>query len=248
MTESSEAGRVWATALAVVAVVALLAGVYFVHSLLSLPGRVVEAGREVADDLRDLAAAFHQGKVETAFVNHATELSGGNKLQVAELSQVEIYTRTESSSVLWGTLQLPDVVVEARVPVEYVYYLDLSDDWLFELEDNRLRVRAPRLEFNTPALDVSRLEYDVRAASILRDEDAAITALQSGLTQLSRERARRQIGLVRETARRQVEEFVASWLGAAFDSGEAYAIDVVFEGEPVPGEGATLRSVLEGDG
>lgn len=246
MTGSSGAGKVRATALAVVAVVALLAGVYMIHWLLSLPGRAVETGREVAAELRDLAAAFHQGRVETAFVNYAIQLSGTNRLQVAELRQVEVYTRTESSTVLWGILELPDVVVEARVPVEYVYYLDLADNWRFELEDHRLRVRAPRLEFNSPALDVSRLGYEVRASSILRDENAAIEALQSGLTELSRERAREQIRLVRETARRQTEEFVGKWLGAAFDSGGDYTIEVIFGGEAVPGEGATLGSAGEG--
>jgi hypothetical protein len=232
----------------VVAVVALLAAVYVIHSLLSLPGRAVDAGREVAKDLRSLAASFRQGSVETAFVGYATRLSGSNKLQVAELRQVETYTRTESSSLLWGTLQLPDVVVEARVPVEYVYTLDLAETWLFELEGSRLRVTAPALEFNAPALDVSRLEYDVRASSILRNEDAAIVALQSGLTQLSRERARQQIGLVRETARRQTEEFVGNWLGSAFDGGEDCTVDVIFEDEPVPGEGATLGKGLDGTG
>ena len=66
-------------------------------AVLSLPGRAVDAGLEAVGDLRDLAAAFRQGTVKTTFVNYAAQLSGGNKLAVAELSQVEIYTRTESS-------------------------------------------------------------------------------------------------------------------------------------------------------
>lgn len=231
----------WPIAVAAVAIVAILAGVYVARSLLSAPGRAVDAGREIVGDLQDLAAAFRQGTVKTTFVNHAAQVSGGNKLLVAELSQTEIYTRTESSSVLWGTLQLPDVIVEARAPVEYAYYLDLADAWEFELLDHALRVRAPRIRFNSPSLDVSRLEYDVRASSLLRDEQAAIVALQSGLTELSRARARDQISVVRETARRHTEEFVANWLAGAFDAGEIHRVDVVFADEPLPGEGAEIN-------
>ncbi|MFQ5525527.1 MAG: hypothetical protein ACE5GX_04635 [Thermoanaerobaculia bacterium] len=228
--------RVWAVGVGIVVLLGFLTAVYVVRSVLSVPGRAVEAGRAVVGDVRDLAAAFRQGTVKTVFINHAAQLSGGNKLAVSELAQTEIYTRTESSSLLWGALQLPDVVVEARVPVEYVYYLDLADAWEFELVDDALLVRAPRLRFATPALDVSRLEYDVRASSLLRDEDAAIEALRKGLTELSRERAEAQIPLVRETARRHTEEFVGNWLSGAFDEPEVRHIEVVFEDEPLPGE------------
>ena len=246
MTESRGTGRVWATALILVAIATLVAGVYVIDRLIGLPGRAVATGREIAAELRDLASAFHAGSVETAFVSYASQLSASNKLQVAELRQVEVFTRTESSTVLWGALQLPDVVVEARVPVDYVYTLDLDDTWRFELEDRRLTVMAPRLEFNPPALDVSHLEYDIRASSILRDENAAVRALQAGLTELSRQRAGELTQMVRETARRQAEEFIGTWLGAVFDHGADYSIDVIFEGEPMPGEGAALDRRIEG--
>lgn len=238
--------RVWAVALAAVAILAIVAGVYVFRSILAVPGTVVEAGGNLVGDLGDLAAAFRQGSVKTTFINHAARLSGGNKLVVAELRQSEIYTRTESSSVLWGALRLPDVVVEARVPVDYVYYLDLADPWEFELREHVLLVRAPSLSFSSPALDVSRLEYEVRESSLLRDEDEAISALQSGLTELSRQRADQQIPLVRETARKHTKRFVEAWISGTFDSAELYRIDVVFADEPLPGEGAVLGNGLEG--
>lgn len=246
MRSSWTPARVRAVVFGAVALAAILAGIYLVRSVLAVPGQAVDAGRAVIGDLRDLAAAFREGTVKTVFVNHAARLSGSNKLAVAELEQTEIYTRTESSSLLWGALQLPDVVVEARVPVEYVYYLDLSGVWEFELDGHRLLVRAPALEFNTPALDVSKLEYQVRASSLLRDEDAAIAALQAGLTELSRERAQEQIPLVRETARRHTEEFVRNWLAGAFDSPEIHAIEVEFADRPPPGEGVTMTGGVEG--
>ena len=228
-----------------VVVVALLAGVYLIDRLLGLPGRAVETGREIARDVRDLAAAFRQGRVETDFVSYAGSLTGSNKLQVAELRQIEVFRRTESTTVLWGMLRLPDVVVEARVPVEYVYFLNLEAPWRFDLVDHKLLVHAPRLEFNAPALDVSRLEYEVRASSLLRDEDAAIAALQGGLTELSRRRARELTGLVRDTARLETAAFVSKWLASAFDDDGAYSVAVVFDGEALPGAGAGIEPGLE---
>lgn len=226
---------VWAIAFTVVAVVALLtgAGLYVFHSLRQVPGEAVAAGRQVLGDLASVAEAFRTGTVRTTFISYAARVSGGKKLQVAELRQTEVYTREDSGSVFWGALQLPDLVVSATVPVEYTYYLDLDDEWEFTLAEGTLLVRAPAIAFNTPALDVSKLRFDVREASLLRDEDAAIEALRVGLTRLSRRRARDHVALVRETARRQTEEFVATWLAGEFgvDDGRGFRIDVVFADE-----------------
>ncbi len=224
--------------LVVAALVALglFVGLFLFLSLRSLPGEAVDAGREVLADLTDLAAAFREGTTETQFVSYAAEVSGSRKLQVAELEQTEIYTRTDSTSVLWGSVALPDVVVEARVPVQYVYFVDLDKAWDFELREGELMVRVPELEANRPALDVSSLYYVVRESSVFRDETEAIEALQAGLTRLSRERAREHKSLVRETAREQIERFVAGWLANAFAGADTAGIRplVVFPGEEPP--------------
>lgn len=227
---------IWAIAATVVAValIAAIVGLYVFNSLRRVPGEAVAAGRQVLTDLASVAEAFREGTVSTTFVNYASRVSGGNKLQVAELEQTEVYTRQDSSSVLWGGLQLPDVVVAATVPVAYTYYLDLEEVWEFALEEGALVVRAPELRFNRPALDVSRLRFDVRESSLLRDEDAAIEALKAGLTELSRDRAADHVSLVRETARRQTEEFVSNWISGAFGDARGFRVEVVFADEPEP--------------
>jgi hypothetical protein len=150
---------------------------------------------------------------------------------VAHLAQTEVYTRQDSETLLWGNLQLPDVVVAAIVPVEYTFHVDLDDSWQFSLENGVLMVVAPKIGFNTPALDVSRLRFDIRESSLLRDENAAIEDLKSGLSTLSRGRAREHISLVRETARRRTEEFVGTWLAGAFGDAESYRVEVLFADE-----------------
>ncbi len=223
----------WPIAFAIVGVAALatFAGLYVFNSVRRLPGEAVEAGREVLSNLRSVAAAFREGTVETTFISYAARVSGSSFLQVARLEQTEVYTRLDSGTLLWGNLQLPDVVVAAIVPVEYTFHVDLDDSWEFSLEEGVLQVIAPEIGFNTPALDVSGLRFDVRESSLLRDENAAIEALKSGLSELSRGRAREHVSLVRETARRRTEEFVGTWLAGAFGDAESYRVEVVFADE-----------------
>ena len=150
------------------------------------------------------------------FHGYATEVSGTTRLQFAELRQEELFERRDSEAVLWGTLALPDVVVEARAPVTYTYFLDLDKEWHFRLEGRDVLVVVPRVEWNRPAVDVSTLRYAVREGSVLRDEQVVLDRLRSELTPLLERRAREHLPLVRETGRGKVEAFVETWLVQRF--------------------------------
>ncbi len=223
----------WPVAFSLVVISAMLigAGLYVFKSLRDAPGDAVDKSRELLQDLRSVAEAFRQGTIETRFTSYATSVSGSSFLQFATLHQTEVYTRTDEASVLWGQLELPEVVVSATVPVEYTYYLDLEERWNFRIEGRTLTVETPEIRFNRPAIDVSGMRYEVRQASLLRDEEQAIEQLQKGLTRLSLARAREHIQLVREVGRRETEEFVASWLARSFGDGEDYILRVVFPDE-----------------
>ena len=224
----------WALALAVVAVVAIVVagGLYVFRSVRSLPADVIEGGRKALGELREVAAAFRTGTVTTVFHGYATEVSGTTRLQFAELRQEEIFERRDSEAVLWGTLALPDVVVEARAPVTYTYFLDLDKEWRFRLEGREVLVVVPRVEWNRPAVDVSTLRYSVREGSVLRDEQVVLDRLRSELTPLLDRRARQHVPLVREAGRRKVEAFVETWLVQRFADGTGHRARVVFSDEP----------------
>lgn len=196
-----------------------------------LPGQALSGVRALFEDARGVAAAFRTGTVHTSFAQYASELRGGLRLQVATLRQVEVFERTDSQAILWGRFALPDVVVEARAPTEYVYSLDLATPWTFERDGAVVRVTAPALEPGTPALDVSGLRFEIKQGSVLRDEAAVVESLRLALTELARIRARQSLSLVRETARRQAEVFVESWLRERFSDGGAYAARVSFADE-----------------
>ena len=233
----------WAWPLAIVLVVAILTGaaLYVFVSLRDAPGRAVDKGREVLRELAEVAAGFRQGTVETRFLSYATGVAGGQRFQFATLEQMEVFRRTDRSSVMWGTLELPEVVVEVTAPVTYTYYLDLDAPWRMTLEDEAIRVIAPPVEFNLPAVDASEIEYTVRQGSLLRDEEAATANLKRTLTELTRLRARGHVPLIRELGRRETEKFVATWLAQAFDDGGDYRVEVVFADELGEGETGPLR-------
>ena len=202
----------------------------------SIPGDVVSGTRELARDAVDaverIAEAFHTGTVQTSFVSYATEVSGSAFLQFATLDQTEVLQRTDSASLLWGRLRLPDVMVEARVPVRYTYYLDLEDEWLLTLEGTTVNVLAPGVRANRPAVDASAIEYRVQTDSVLRDEDAVLEQLRSRITDQLSARAGENIALVRELGRRKTADFVRTFLLAQFgDDVESYRIEVRFRDE-----------------
>jgi hypothetical protein len=235
---SSSSQIVWAIAVTVIVIVAMLiaAGLYVFQSLRALPGEAVTGTQKILHELQTVAGAFRQGTVTTRFISYAATISGSNYLQFATLRQTEVFTREDQASVLWGTLELPDIVVSATTPVEYTAYLDLNDEWHFRIDGRRLYVLAPEIRFNTPAIDASEIRYEVRRGSLLRDEDEALDKLKAGLTEMSMQRTREHLPLVRELGRRKTEEFVERWLVQSFGDGSDYDVTVYFADESPPPE------------
>ena len=217
----------WSLVVALLGLASLALVAYVFQSTRNLPGDILESGRSLAE-------AFRTGTVTTRFVSYAAEMSGSNYLQFANLKQVEVFERTDSATLMWGQLALPDVIVRAEAPVEYTYYLDLNAPWELLIEDHNVVVRAPEIQYNRPAIDVSQLRYDVTDRSVLRDEKAALENLRRGLSDLSRMRAKENIPLVRELGRKKTEEFIRNWLLASYDDARRYRIDVVFADESPP--------------
>lgn len=224
----------WAIAVSVVAVAAILTGgvLYVVRSARRLPADVVESSRRALRELGDVAAAFRTGTITTSFRGDAARLQGTTRLQFFELRQLETFERRDAESVLWGTLALPDVVVEARAPITYEYYLDLEKPWRFRSQGHELLVLAPAIEWNPPAVDVSALRYEVRAGSVFRNEQVVQDRLRSELSGLASLRARQHLPLAREAGRPKVEAFVETWLASRFSDGRAWRARVRFADEP----------------
>jgi hypothetical protein len=181
---------------------------YALRVLRALPERIGSEGkevvREVGEQVGDLVRAFRTGTVQRRFEAFTQRVEGTNHLQVVRLDQVQRFELEDRSAVFWGTVELPPVVVRATAPVQYVYFVDLEGTWRFDLRDERVLVTAPALRSNKPAIDVSRMRWQVVRGSLLRDEHEVQEQLRRELTGRAAIQARVNLPVVRETARRQV--------------------------------------------
>ena len=225
----------------IVFVIALNAAL-FLKTCRELPGDVVDKTGKVIEKtgtaLATVAAAFNRGTITTSFVSTATTLSNHQHLQFATLKQTEIFTHHEEKSTAFGYVPLPDVVVEARAPVEYTYYVDLKAKWEMTLKDNTIHVFTPPIRANKPAVDASTITYEVKKGYLKTDE--AQENLKRSITSLVTLRAKDNVPLVRETARKEIAEFVDNWLARSFTDGKNYHVKVYFPGEKPP-EGVIIE-------
>jgi hypothetical protein len=101
-------------------------------SCISTPVRTVEKAGDLIDKagetiqksgaaLAEVAAAFQRGTITTSFISYATSIEGTHHLQFATLKQTELFARNDETTTGFGYIPLPEVVVEARAPVEYTY-------------------------------------------------------------------------------------------------------------------------------
>ncbi len=233
----AEVKSAWAVPVMWMVIVLILVGgaVYVFKSCRDLPIQTLDkTGKlvnELGQQLEKVAAAFNRGTITTTFTSYATTISGSQYLQFATLAQQETFTRKDESSTGFGYIPLPDLIVEVSAPVTYTYYLDLNARWDFRLQNGVLYVIAPNIRFNKPAVDVSRMSYEVKKDSLLRNTTEAMDHLKSSITALSYAKAAANIGLVRETGRKQTETFVQNWLAKSFADGRNYPVKVVFRDE-----------------
>jgi hypothetical protein len=225
----------WPAAWVFTVLIASASGLYVFKSCRDFPGEALDKAGKVVEQIgqkaQQVAAAFKQGTITTTFTSYATTLSGSQYLQFATLSQVETFTRKDESSTAFGYIPLPEVIVEATAPVTYTYYLDLNARWDFKLQDGVVWVISPDIKFNKPAVDPSRITYEVKKNSIIRNTAEAMDNLKTSISWLSYKKAQANIDLVRETGRTQTETFVHNWLAKSFTDGKNYPVKVLFRNE-----------------
>jgi hypothetical protein len=223
---------IWLVVIGIVALNVMLV----LRSCRNLPGETLDKAGQMVEKagkaLADVASAFRQGTIRTEFVSYATTVTNQHYLQFATLKQAEIFTRSESTTTGFGYIPLPEVVVEARAPVETTYYLDLNAKWDFVLKDNVIYVFAPSIHYNKPSVDASAITYEVKKGYLKTAE--ALENLKLSVTSLATLKAKENIPLVRENGRRQTTEFVERWLMKSFTDGKKYSVKVYFPDEKPP--------------
>jgi hypothetical protein len=221
-----------------VAIILIMAGggVLMFRACVTFPMKTLQKTGETIEKATEafatVAGAFRRGTITTSFVSYATTVTNSQRLQFATLKQMEVFTRTEEPSTAFGYMPLPGVIVEARAPVEYTYYLDLKAKWRFEVRDGILEVYAPPIRANRPSVDVSALNYEVKKGRFKSTE--AVDNLKRSISSLVILRAKENIPLIRESGRKEVADFVEQWLARSFTDAKTYAVKVYFPGEAPP--------------
>jgi hypothetical protein len=198
-----------------------LAGYLAVHEMARTAregGRAAtEAMREIGESAVDIAAAFRTGTITSTFVSAIPSFApdSGARLELAAFEAVEILRRTDELRVGWDLVSLGTTVTEIRVPVTYRYNLRLDEPWRLEVEGQACVVHAPRIRPTLPpAIDTGRMEKYSTSGWLRFNEDEQMEELERGITAALSERAGNSahLELVRERCRREVAEFVRSWL------------------------------------
>jgi len=186
----------------------------------------------IGENVATLARAFRQGTVKEEFLSSAVKLEGANRYQVATLQEHEVFRRTETDSLVWGIIPLPAIVVQADLPVEYGYFVELErNQWEFQQEGGTILVYPPRLAPGTPAPDVSRLTYYTLEGRVWQDDKGVRERLQGTMTKELRARAVEHVPLVREMARERVRKFIEDWLLRTFRDAGDFQVKVIFPEE-----------------
>ncbi len=237
----------WLAALVAVLIVVMAVGAWYAtRALKALPGAAASQGRALVKEVVDLARGFKTGTVQRRFAAYTTSLQGTTYLQVATLKQVQTFELEDRTAVLWGTVELPPVIVRATAPVDYTYFVDLRGTWRLDLREHAeapgsgsVIVMAPPLRFNKPAVDVSRLRWRVVQGSLLRDEASVQAQLRREITGRTAIQATSNLPLVRETSRAQVAQFVKDWLLRSYPDADRYDVRVFFADEAPAWQTAT---------
>lgn len=217
--------RSWSKTVSTVGVVLIivLGIIYIFRTSCEMPGKVVDKIGQIfssgTNEIKEIAQAFMKGTVVTEFRSYAVEVKSSNYLQFAKLNTNEQFSRTVSKSIFWDKVDLPEVKVDIRVPVEYTFYMDLNGIWKFTLRDLGSKadeiieviVHAPEIQLNRPSINLTRLTIRKEGSILRTDENEVEKQLRQEILSSCIRRGKNKIQLIRAIARDEVEKFVQNW-------------------------------------
>lgn len=169
----------------------------------------------------------------------------GGLLEVAGMIKLEDFYREDNLKwwfVDWGT-----TISQIRVEATYRYHVKLSEEWRVRIKDSVCIVESPQLEPTLPvAIDTAKTVHKTDRGWARFNEDENLELLRKSISGNLRQRAKRPeyLNLVREPARKTIEEFIATWLlkEDIWESSEWHVIKVFFPDEK---SGAYKAGVIE---
>lgn len=229
-------------ALAIVLVTAILAGTWLAHDVMTRPAGAVRdgvvyvadrAGQALAEVYRDgkqVARRLLNGEVTTHFSSYVASTRQVNKLLLVERIHLEHFHEAYARGPSRAELDL-------LVPVEYQYYVDMSDKsaWTMEVVDGELRVIAPALQVQRPNPHWEARREFIQSGMLIRGEAAKMDELKNRIVEQSAKLARRPVRMAeaRNAARESLANWLREWVEASLlKEFEVRSIAVRFADEP----------------
>lgn len=235
----------WPIAFVAVCVLAYLAYRDTLHRASNAAGRTAEA-------VVSAARGILSGNVTETFLSSIPEFDpdGSGNLEVATLTATETFTRSDERKILWDRFSLGVTTSQIRVPVTYRYHLRLDDAWHVEIDGALCRVVAPAVRPSLPpAIHTDRMEKLTQSDWLRFNGDDQMAVLERSITPTLTTYAAddRHLGLVRENARRAVEDFVKTWLlrEGQWGAERVTVVQVAFADEEKGETGELPRSPLK---
>ena len=175
--------------------------------------------------------SFVKNEMQVKFFSQAVTMQGNQRFQFFTLKQVEVLEKKSLAAIKWINLSLPDVVVGAIIPVTYTYFLELNDAWELDYQNAILIVKVPQIYFNEPAVDVSHMELLVTQGSIFRNEQMVLDQLKTSIMDYLRIRAQENINLIKESGKKEIEEFISKWITTHYQFKDNVKIQIEFSKE-----------------
>jgi hypothetical protein len=228
--EQPRGGGGWWKAFAIVAVTALLCFTGLaVYVGMSLKEAFTQPGK--------LLSGFFSSEVKQSASNVLLEIqrTHGDILEVASpTTTMETFTKADSRMAAWGKIYLGTTITEIKVPATYRFHVKLSEMKDARVDGNVLIITAPDIRPSLPvAFDTAGIERKSDSGWARFNGAEQLADMEKNITAGLNERAVKQAEVVRETARKDIEEFVQRWI---VDNNpglrdQIRAIKVLFPGE-----------------
>lgn len=199
----------------------------------------IDASQRGIESLGRLIEGATSVSLQESFLAGIPEISdaGGGRLELAKVDRVESLKSEDRLTLLWDRFSLGTSTAEIRVPVTYRYYVKLDDAWEIKTQGPVCIVQAPRLRtMLPPAIHSHLMEKRSRNGWARFGANEQLETLEKGLmptlVQYAEDDA--TMVLVRDQARKSLEQFVRQWLLQQFPglNEDIKIVEVTFKGEP----------------
>lgn len=159
----------------------------------------------------------------------------GDVLEVASpMKTMETFSKSDVRFAAWGWVYLGSATSEIKVPATYRFHIKLSEMKQARLDGSVLVVTAPMIRPSLPvAFDTAAMEKKTDDTWLRFDAAQQLADLEKTVTPALAVRAIGHVATVRETARRDIEEFVQKWIVESHPDyrSQIKAVKVIFPGE-----------------